>query len=297
MVDVPDEGEDRSAAVVVHLDACQVLPRDLSLAVEARDDAPRRQEEAALRAQRRDAHDRDTTEEHRAGDAEEETPGERDQHTGGAHREAREHHHALLEARYRKQERRLAVERRAPHGLGAGPVEQRQPEDEGPAAEEQDRDQAERGLAGGHEQRPRRDERERDRECEPAPRHGHTEESIRRISTRVGACAAGEPWRLGRHERALPRPECPPRAVTRRSSWCRYRGRRAMPRRNRRVPEPPPVVFQPSRAIRASCETKERYASDAEARSIALMNAAPGRPAATRPYQCTVCGGWHLTSR
>ena len=42
-----------------------------------------------------------------------------------------------------------------------------------------------------------------------------------------------------------------------------------MPRRNRRAPEPPPVVFQPSRAIRASCETKERYASDAEARSIA----------------------------
>ena len=70
-----------------------------------------------------------------------------------------------------------------------------------------------------------------------------------------------------------------------------------MPRRNRRAPGPEPVVFQPSRAVRASCETKERYASEAEARSIALMNAAPGRPAATKPYQCTVCGGWHLTSR
>ena len=70
-----------------------------------------------------------------------------------------------------------------------------------------------------------------------------------------------------------------------------------MPRRNRRAPGPPPVVFQPSRAVRASCETKQRYASEAEARSIALMNAAPGRPAATKPYQCTVCGGWHLTSR
>jgi hypothetical protein len=57
------------------------------------------------------------------------------------------------------------------------------------------------------------------------------------------------------------------------------------------------VVFQPSRAVRASCETKERYASEAEARSIALMNAAPGRAAATKPYQCTVCGCWHLTSR
>ncbi|MDA0172823.1 hypothetical protein OJ998_27220 [Solirubrobacter taibaiensis] len=70
-----------------------------------------------------------------------------------------------------------------------------------------------------------------------------------------------------------------------------------MPRRNRRAPGAPPVVFQPSRAVRASCETKERYASEAEARSIALMNAAPGRAAATKPYQCTVCGGWHLTSR
>jgi hypothetical protein len=27
------------------------------------------------------------------------------------------------------------------------------------------------------------------------------------------------------------------------------------------------------------------------------MNAAPGRAAATKPYQCTVCGDWHLTSR
>jgi hypothetical protein len=70
-----------------------------------------------------------------------------------------------------------------------------------------------------------------------------------------------------------------------------------VPRRNRRAPGPPPVVFQPSRAVRASCETKERYTSEAEARSIALMNAAPGRAAATKPYRCTVCDGWHLTSR
>ena len=71
-----------------------------------------------------------------------------------------------------------------------------------------------------------------------------------------------------------------------------------MPRRNRRAPGPDPVVFQPVRATqRVSCANKERYASEAEARSIALMNAAPGRAAATKPYQCTVCGGWHLTSR
>lgn len=71
-----------------------------------------------------------------------------------------------------------------------------------------------------------------------------------------------------------------------------------MPRKNRRAPGPPPVIFQPTPATqRASCETKERYASEAEARSIALMNAPRGRAAATRPYQCAVCRGWHLTSR
>ena len=69
-----------------------------------------------------------------------------------------------------------------------------------------------------------------------------------------------------------------------------------MPRRNRRAPGPPPVVFRPPPTQRASCASKERYASEAEARSIALMNAPRGRAAATRPYQCAVCGGWHLTS-
>jgi hypothetical protein len=69
-----------------------------------------------------------------------------------------------------------------------------------------------------------------------------------------------------------------------------------MPRRNRRAPGPEPVVFRPPAASRATCETKERYASEAEARSIALMNAPRGRAAATRPYRCSICGGWHLTS-
>jgi hypothetical protein len=70
-----------------------------------------------------------------------------------------------------------------------------------------------------------------------------------------------------------------------------------MPRRNRRAPGPPPVTFQPPRAKRESCERKERYASEAEARSIALMNAPPGRAPAVTPYHCELCGGWHLTSR
>jgi hypothetical protein len=57
------------------------------------------------------------------------------------------------------------------------------------------------------------------------------------------------------------------------------------------------VTFQPPRAQRVSCERKERYASEAEARSIALMNAPRGRSAAVTPYRCELCGGWHLTSR
>jgi hypothetical protein len=47
---------------------------------------------------------------------------------------------------------------------------------------------------------------------------------------------------------------------------------------------------------RAVCAAKERYASEAEARSIALMHAPPGRRASTTPYQCDICGDWHLTS-
>ena len=70
-----------------------------------------------------------------------------------------------------------------------------------------------------------------------------------------------------------------------------------MPRRNRRTPAPPPVTFQPRAAARATCATKERYDSEAEARSIALMNAPRGRGAATAAYHCEICGGWHLTSR
>jgi len=71
-----------------------------------------------------------------------------------------------------------------------------------------------------------------------------------------------------------------------------------VPRRNRRndPAPPPPLNVVPRRPQRAACATKERYASEAEARSIALMNAPRGRSAATKPYRCEVCGGWHLTS-
>jgi hypothetical protein len=69
-----------------------------------------------------------------------------------------------------------------------------------------------------------------------------------------------------------------------------------MPRRPRRR-SPRPLLYNTGLdRRRAACAAKERYASEAEARSIALMNAPPGRRAGTTPYHCNICGGWHLTS-
>jgi hypothetical protein len=72
-----------------------------------------------------------------------------------------------------------------------------------------------------------------------------------------------------------------------------------MPRRNPRRPPAPPLRsstgFEQRR--RAACAAKERYATEAEARSIALMNAPRSRGAAVTAYHCDICDGWHLTSR
>jgi len=69
-----------------------------------------------------------------------------------------------------------------------------------------------------------------------------------------------------------------------------------MPRRRRRRSSRPVFYNADLERRRVACATKERYASEAEARSIALMNAPRGRRASTTPYHCDVCGGWHLTS-
>jgi hypothetical protein len=55
--------------------------------------------------------------------------------------------------------------------------------------------------------------------------------------------------------------------------------------------------MDPGRALRqrAACAAKDRYASEAEARSFAIMHV-PGRGRRSKPYQCDICGGWHLTS-
>jgi hypothetical protein len=69
-----------------------------------------------------------------------------------------------------------------------------------------------------------------------------------------------------------------------------------VPRRPRRKPPRPLSYDSGLERRRAACATKQRYDSEAEARSIALMNAAPGRRASTAPYRCDICGYWHLTS-
>ena len=74
-----------------------------------------------------------------------------------------------------------------------------------------------------------------------------------------------------------------------------------MPRRHPRPKQRPARPLGPTADFvarrKANCATKERYASEAEARSIALMNAPRGRGAAVTSYHCDVCDGWHLTSR
>jgi hypothetical protein len=72
-----------------------------------------------------------------------------------------------------------------------------------------------------------------------------------------------------------------------------------MPRRHPKRAPAPPLRGNPGfeQRRRATCATKERYASEAEARSIALMNAPRSRGAAVTAYHCDICDGWHLTSR
>jgi hypothetical protein len=75
-----------------------------------------------------------------------------------------------------------------------------------------------------------------------------------------------------------------------------------LPRRHRRAPERHIGVpsidasLQRERRARAACAAKDRYVTEAEARAMALMHV-PGRGDRSVPYECPVCGGWHLTSR
>lgn len=50
------------------------------------------------------------------------------------------------------------------------------------------------------------------------------------------------------------------------------------------------------RQRRENCARKDRFETEAEARSFAIMHN-PGRGPRQQPYSCDVCDGWHLTSR
>jgi hypothetical protein len=71
-----------------------------------------------------------------------------------------------------------------------------------------------------------------------------------------------------------------------------------MPRRHPRRDEPKPLAFTlgPRTQAREVCASKDRYATESEARAIAIMHV-PGRGDRSTPYHCDVCDGWHLTSR
>jgi hypothetical protein len=68
------------------------------------------------------------------------------------------------------------------------------------------------------------------------------------------------------------------------------------------VQRPPASRVDPARALererraRAACAAKDRFASEGEARAMALMHV-PGRGPRSVAYRCELCGGWHLTSR
>src|SRR3954451_21176949 len=70
-----------------------------------------------------------------------------------------------------------------------------------------------------------------------------------------------------------------------------------MPRRPRRR-SPRPLLYDVGLdRRRAACAAKERYASEAEARSIALMNAPPGRRASTTRYHYETRPAWRCSTK
>jgi len=73
------------------------------------------------------------------------------------------------------------------------------------------------------------------------------------------------------------------------------RGSRRGPRREDPV-ENAQRRLEAERRLRENCARKDRFESESEARSFAIMHS-PGRGPRQSPYLCEVCGGWHLTSR
>jgi hypothetical protein len=73
------------------------------------------------------------------------------------------------------------------------------------------------------------------------------------------------------------------------------RGSRRASRRDDAV-ENAQRALEADRRRREICARKDRFESESEARSFAIMHS-PGRGPRQAPYLCEVCGGWHLTSR
>ena len=73
------------------------------------------------------------------------------------------------------------------------------------------------------------------------------------------------------------------------------RGRRRAPGPDRTV-ENVQKGIDADRRRRENCARKDRFETESEARSFALMHN-PGRGPRQQPYSCDVCHGWHLTSR
>ena len=75
-------------------------------------------------------------------------------------------------------------------------------------------------------------------------------------------------------------------------------GRKA--RRGRKPPEQrgpsSEEIFERERAQRERCKAKQWFATESEARTIALMHRAQWGEDHV-PYRCELCDGWHLASR
>ena len=72
-------------------------------------------------------------------------------------------------------------------------------------------------------------------------------------------------------------------------------GSRRAPRADRAV-ENVERQLAAERQRRENCGRKDRFDSESEARSFAIMHN-PGRGPRQQPYECDICSGWHLTSR
>ena len=125
-----------------------------------------------------------------------------------------------------------------------------------------------------------------------------------RAGRRGGGHCGGDGRRPQRRRRGAPS-RCSPRrawprsgASTPRSTStapCTSTG--SMPRHNRRPPPPVPRTSSPADRERGGLPLEGALRERGQGALDRADQRARGRRAAVTPYQCDVCGGWHLTSR